>query len=149
MELIRLEPRHLQEMELLEQLCFPEDPWPECLLASALDGHGVLALGLCGETRLWASALGRVIADEAELHSIAVHPTRRREGLGRRMLEAFLDEVRAAQGRVVWLEVRASNEAALRLYHEAGFQATGRRPHYYEDGEDALLFRLELETAPR
>ncbi|MFA7330842.1 MAG: ribosomal protein S18-alanine N-acetyltransferase [Candidatus Delongbacteria bacterium] len=146
MEVIRLEERHLREMEALEQLCFPQDPWPGDLLASALGGEGVLALGLCREGRLWGAALGRLAADEAELHSIAVHPARQGEGWGRRLLLEFLAEVRARQGRVVWLEVRASNEPALRLYHRAGFTATGRRPRYYSDGEDALLFCLKLDN---
>jgi len=44
----------------------------------------------------------------------------------------------------VLLEVRASNAAAQALYTAAGFVADGRRPGYYPDGEDALLWRLDL-----
>lgn len=146
METVKLEARHLPELEALERLSFPEDPWPLALLASALEGQGVLALGLLHEGSLRASALGRVVADEAELHSIAVHPAHRREGLGRLLLRQFLAEVEEHQGRVVWLEVRASNEAALRLYHQSGFRTTGRRPRYYSDGEDALLLCWKLES---
>lgn len=139
MELIRLDASWLDGLVRLEELCFPGDPWPAHLLESALAGEGVLALGLASHGTLWAVALGRLAADEAELHSIAVHPARRREGLGRRLLEDFLGHARAGGAHSVWLEVRASNEAALRLYLEAGFATTGRRPRYYADGEDALL----------
>lgn len=139
MELIRLDDTWLDGLVELEQRCFPSDPWPAQLLQSALAGEGVLALGLASHGTLWACALGRLVADEAELHSIAVHPARRREGLGKRLLEDFLGLARADGAHSVWLEVRASNEAALRLYFEAGFAATGRRPRYYPDGEDALL----------
>ena len=139
MELIRLDATWLGGLMELEERCFPTDSWPASLLAAALDGVGVLAVGLASHGTLWASALGQVAADEAELHSIAVHPARRREGLGRRLLEDFLGLARAEGAHSVWLEVRASNEAALRLYHQAGFATTGRRPRYYADGEDALL----------
>jgi ribosomal-protein-alanine acetyltransferase len=145
MELIRLDTRHLEGMQRLEELCFPEDPWPASLLASALEGGGVLALGLERDGRLLGSALGRVAADEAELHSIAVEPGLRRGGCGRRLLAGFLAEARSRQARVVWLEVRLSNEAAIRLYESCGFRLTGWRPRYYSDGEDALLLRRDLE----
>jgi ribosomal-protein-alanine N-acetyltransferase len=138
-ELIHLDSSWLDGLVELEQHCFPEEPWPASLLASALEGEGVLALGLASHDVLWASALGRLAADEAELHSIAVRPARRREGLGRRLLEDFLGLARGMGARSVWLEVRASNEPALRLYRSMGFHTTGRRPHYYADGEDALL----------
>lgn len=148
MDVIRLDAERLEDLVRLETLCFPEDPWPASLLSLALEGGGVLALGLCRDGRLWASALGRVAADEAELHSIAVHPAQRRAGCGSRLLAAFLEEARVRQARVVWLEVRLSNEAAIRLYKGRGFRAIGRRPRYYADGEDALLLRLDLEDGP-
>lgn len=147
MELIRLGAAWLAGLVDLEQRCFPEDPWPAHLLAAALEGNGVLALGLASHGVLWACALGRLAADEAELHSIAVHPARRREGLGQGLLEEFLGKARGQGARSVWLEVRASNEAALRLYHQADFHTIGRRPRYYADGEDALL--LVWRDAPR
>jgi ribosomal-protein-alanine N-acetyltransferase len=46
--------------------------------------------------------------------------------------------------RSVFLEVRPSNREALGLYRSRGFQVVGRRPEYYDDGEDALLMTLEL-----
>jgi ribosomal-protein-alanine N-acetyltransferase len=146
-ELIDLDDRHVAALAALEKICFADDPWPAGLFASALASGGVLALGLCQDDRLQGAALGRVAADEAELHSIAVHPVHRGEGWGKQLLGAFLDRAARRRARVVWLEVRVSNEAAIRLYQGCGFRATGRRPRYYGDGEDALIFRLDLEPA--
>ena len=53
-------------------------------------------------------------------------------------------DVRTRGARKVWLDVRPSNEAALRLYQGAGYRSTGRRPRYYHDGEDALLLERTL-----
>ena len=71
--------------------------------------------------------LGRVIADEAELLTIAVEATARRRGTGRNLL----DEVARRGAAVAFLEVSADNEAAIALYRSGGFEVSGRRRGYY------------------
>lgn len=73
---------------------------------------------------------------EAEILNLAVAPTYRRQGVASQLLRALLP-----LADVWFLEVRASNEAAQRLYLAQGFQPMGRRKRYYSDGEDALLYR--------
>jgi len=74
---------------------------------------------------------------EAELLNLAVHPRARRRGVGRALVEA-------AGTRRAWLEVRASNEGAIRFYQSLGFTVCGRRPRYYRDPEeDAVLMARE------
>ncbi len=80
------------------------------------------------------------IEEEAHIISLAVDPDHRRQGLGRRILEALLDQARAAGCRWATLEVRASNYPAIRLYESAGFQRLGRRKGYYNNGEDGLVY---------
>ena len=78
-----------------------------------------------------------VVADvEVQILEVAVHPTLRRRGLGARLVRAALDLAPAADAT---LEVRASNDAALRLYQSCGFARVGARAGYYADGEDAVL----------
>ena len=78
-----------------------------------------------------------VVADvEVQILEVAVHPTLRRRGLGARLVRAALDLAPAVDAT---LEVRASNDAALRLYESCGFSRVGERAGYYADEEDAVL----------
>ena len=95
--------------------------------------------------------LGRVIADEAELLTVAVSPTARRQGTGARLLHRFAQTAQARGACTAFLEVAASNLAAQALYAKAGWAMAGRRRAYYPtpDGqaEDALVLRKAL-TVP-
>lgn len=117
-------------------------PWSETEFA------GFLADPLCYLTEgPGGFVLGRAVAGEAELLTIAVLPLQRRKGLGRRLLQAFLQDARARGAEAAFLEVAADNPAAIGLYLAAGFARVGRRPGYYAapDGAiDALCFRRDL-----
>jgi len=80
-------------------------------------------------------------AGEAELLRIAVDPAHRGAGLGRRLLEACQESLAAEGMTELHLEVRASNQGAIRLYRACGWERCGLRGGYYPDGEDAALFR--------
>ncbi|MBW1981459.1 MAG: ribosomal protein S18-alanine N-acetyltransferase [Deltaproteobacteria bacterium] len=77
-----------------------------------------------------------VFSHEGHIVSMAVAPEYRRRGVGSRLLEEV--EHRCA-GRILHLEVRASNSIAIRFYEQCGFEAVGRRKAYYHDGEDAFI----------
>jgi ribosomal-protein-alanine N-acetyltransferase len=84
---------------------------------------------------------------EIDIHNLAVHPAYRRRGIGGALLETVVEEARRQGVSRVTLEVRKSNEAAQKLYHALGFSAKGVRKGYYsDDGEDAVIMALELET---
>ena len=90
--------------------------------------------------------VARHLALEWELENIAVAPTARRRGIGKRLLHAFLADARETNSSAVFLEVRESNVAARTLYEKAGFEQTGRRLSYYTSpSEDALLYRKRLD----
>ncbi|WP_371156376.1 GNAT family N-acetyltransferase [Jannaschia sp. 2305UL9-9] len=93
--------------------------------------------------RLTGFALGRVIADEAELLTLVVAIGDRRTGTGRHLVQAF--EMAAAErgAQTVFLEVSAENAPARRLYERAGWRTVGQRSGYYE-GVDALTMRKDL-----
>ena len=88
-------------------------------------------------------SLIRSVADESELLLIAVDPARQREGVGRLLLDDFVDLARSLGMRKAHLEVRDGN-GAMTMYQEAGFTQIGRRRKYYRgsDGStfDALTF---------
>jgi len=87
--------------------------------------------------------IGRVAADEFEILNLAVGPACRRRGVATQLVRAALDYARNAGASQTYLEVRASNEAAIALYARFGFRACGRRPNYYlNPAEDAVLLVL-------
>ncbi|MBV9656365.1 MAG: GNAT family N-acetyltransferase [Acetobacteraceae bacterium] len=88
--------------------------------------------------------VGRVMADEAELLTVAVDPTARRQGLGTALARRAIAEARGRGARSMFLEVSAENGGARRLYGALGFAAIGRRPKYYAGGGDALVMKRTL-----
>ncbi|MFO7778826.1 MAG: GNAT family N-acetyltransferase [Nitriliruptoraceae bacterium] len=101
-------------------------------------GDTVVLVAVAGGEVL-AAALGLLQADDGHVVDLAVAPSLRRRGIGRRLLSALVTELRTRGARAVTLEVRAGNLGALALYRGAGFVVEGHRPRYYPDGEDALL----------
>ena len=94
-----------------------------------------------------ASALISVFPVEAELESIAVDPTQQGQGIGRHLLLEISWWAMCRRARMMRLEVRASNERALRVYYKTGFRQTGIRPGYYTAPiEDAVLMERTLPT---
>lgn len=79
------------------------------------------------------------ILEEAHITLLAVAQAHRRQGLGKTLLQALLATAEQRQLERATLEVRASNQLAMDLYHQFGFQLAGRRKRYYPDGEDALI----------
>lgn len=96
--------------------------------------------------------LGYVVAEVTPNHGrafghikdVAVHPKHRRRGIASTLLERALVTLAGENARSVKLEVRESNEAAQELYRGFGFAPMRRRPSYYQNGEDAIVFGREL-----
>lgn len=87
-----------------------------------------------------------LVADEVHLLNVATDPRARRAGHASRMLAHIIDFGCRRDCRIVTLEVRRSNAAALRLYRRFAFRAVGVRPNYYaEDQEDAIVMLLDLD----
>ena len=84
------------------------------------------------------------VTDEVHILNVAVHPDRRGRGFGRLLLEGTLGEARSSRARIVYLEVRAGNVVARRLYRSVGFRELGVRRGYYGPGQDAIVMELRL-----
>lgn len=81
-----------------------------------------------------------MLLDELHVNTIAVAPAYRRQGLATRLLQHVLADAVARGVTRATLEVRASNQAALKLYERLGFSVTATRPGYYtQPDEDALI----------
>ncbi len=98
-----------------------------------------LASDLCFlVTRPHGFALGRAVAGEAELITLAVDPDSRRQGQGAMLLDAFEAAARTRCATRAFLEVAADNTAARALYRRAGYADTGRRLGYYRAAHGAV-----------
>ena len=105
-------------------------PWTATEIAAALvDPLGIVIYEDLG------FALGRVVAGEAELLTLAVDPQARRQGMGHSLVTQFLTVARAKGAESVFLEVAATNTAARALYEKSGFVQTGLRRGYYRDAD--------------
>jgi [ribosomal protein S18]-alanine N-acetyltransferase len=81
----------------------------------------------------------RAAADEIEILNLGVAPDARRRGIATSLLKAAMAWGTENQARKAFLEVRASNSAAIQFYERAGFRTLGRRAKYYTSPiEDAL-----------
>lgn len=125
------------------------EAWTRSQCAGILPMSGVyltIARGADSEAPLGFS-LFRTIAGEAELLLLAVAPRHQRQGIARRLLEAFIERAEADGAKRVHLEVRDGNPA-VGMYRAAGFEAAGRRRHYYRGSNgsrfDALTFARDL-----
>lgn len=79
------------------------------------------------------------VVGEGEIANVSVHPKFWRQGVGRALMQTAIEKTVQLGMKKVMLEVRASNEPAKTLYANLGFVADGIRPHYYSNGEDAIL----------
>lgn len=132
------------DLARVHQECFTTPrPWNAAEFTALLASPGVFLV-----TRPGGFALGRVIAPEAELLTIAVAPTARRQGTGAALMADFTAQARRRGAEESFLEVAADNTAALALYARAGFVQAGGRKGYYSrpDGSaiDAIVMRAVL-----
>ena len=131
-------PDDLEAVAALEAACFAE-PWSaqSLRLLCAEGGFGVVVTE--GEHLLAYGGM-TVVLDEGSITNIATHPEHRRQGYGRRVVGALLDEAKRRGVCSVVLEVRESNDPARRLYESLGFCACGVRKNFYRyPSENAVL----------
>ena len=140
-EFRRLKLRDLSAIERIERASYPT-PWSRSMFAGELAKPSSICLGaLDGETGTLAGYLiiSRYV-DAWHVMNLAVADEYRRRGIATRMMERLF-ELTAGDGRRGYtLEVRISNDAAIKLYESLGFRARGIRRGYYTDNrEDALI----------
>lgn len=144
LEIRRMNLGDLDQVLAIEEHSFPT-PWTRQAFTSELcENERALYLvavergEVVGYVGMW------LILDEAHITTLAVHPDRRRAGIGRRLLKEAVQWAKERGSRRMTLEVRVSNLGAQRLYQEEGFRRVGIRPGYYQDNdEDAVIMWKE------
>lgn len=147
--------RDLAEVMLMERNAPTAPHWSPAEYAALLQPGGsvrrclfvaVRGVGLDGFSV--GSLVGQAPDAEAELESVVVLDSLRRQGLGSALCRAVMEWAHAEGAAAISLEVRAASPWALRLYGGLGFVATGRRPRYYQNPtDDAIVMRCALGSA--
>ncbi len=142
-------PEHAEAISQLHSSIF-EAAWDTSAVTVLLAHPGSIALvarhGV--PPTMGGFALAQVAADEAEILALGVDPSWRRKGVANRLVQGIKRGAARGGARALFLEVAASNAAAIALYAQNGFSEAGRRKAYYAraDGpaEDAVIMRCEL-----
>ena len=109
-----------------------------------------VATGESDDSAIAGFLVARCLADEWEIENVVVGLGFRRQGIGSRLVGELLHQAGTAGASALLLEVRESNLPAVRLYESIGFKPEGRRQAYYQNpSEDALLFRLWLQSCDK
>ena len=140
-EVRRLELRDLNAIEGIERASYPT-PWSRSMFAGELAKPSSLSLGAFDSDT--DDLLGYLIisryVDAWHVMNLAVAPKHRRRKIGTLLLDRLFDLTAGEGRRGYTLEVRVSNDVAIRLYERMGFRPRGIRRGYYTDNrEDALI----------
>ena len=145
-----MELAHVDGVAALHEECFSGEKWSRTMIAEELDPklspYAVTFAAVQGE-KVLGFINARVICDCCGLNDIAVTASARKYGIGAALLQALEDYSLTKECCCIQLEVRASNEAAIRFYEKHGFVKNGLRRRYYSDPpEDALLYEKGLKV---
>jgi ribosomal-protein-alanine N-acetyltransferase len=135
----RLELHDLNAIETIEKRAYPT-PWSRSMFASELAKPTSICLGAFEGEELVGYVVNSRYVDAWHVMNVAVDPERQRRGIATALLERLFELTADDERRGYTLEVRMSNEGAIRLYEHLGFEARGIRRGYYTDNrEDALI----------
>jgi [ribosomal protein S18]-alanine N-acetyltransferase len=131
----------LDEVMKIEPLAFGLHHWSKQVFINELNGTaGVYFVAvdqydrsILGYSGFWH------IGEEAHITTLAVHPKHQRQYIGESLLINNIQQARKLGARWLTLEVRASNEAAQKLYSKYGFKNLGVRTRYYQDNLESAL----------
>ncbi|RJQ38280.1 MAG: ribosomal-protein-alanine N-acetyltransferase [Nitrospiraceae bacterium] len=130
----------------IERLSFTT-PWSETLFFNELyKQRSIPKVAVIGD-RIAGYICANHVADEGHILNLAVHPDFRGKGIAKILVKHILEELKDTACRFLYLEVRASNNAARKLYEGFGFNVVGTRKIYYtEPNEDAVIMMLRLDS---
>lgn len=138
----------LDDLVALEQASFDSDRLSRAQYHRHLDSDSALVLVASASQRHFlgsAVLFFRKGSHAARLHSLATRPTARGKGIGSALLDAAEDAARRRHCRVLRLEVRVDNAAAIGLYERLGYRRLELLERFYEDGTDGWRYRKTLD----
>ena len=139
LEFRKLKLRDLNSIEEIERASYPT-PWSRSMFAGELAKPSSMCLGAFEGEQLAGYLIISKYVDAWHVMNIAVAPQFRRRGIATALLERLFELTQDGSRRGYTLEVRVSNDGAIKLYERLGFTGRGMRRGYYTDNrEDALI----------
>ncbi len=149
MEVKRLQLRDLSAIETIEKRSYPT-PWSRSMFAGELAKPSSICLGAFDDDDLIGYLIVSRYVDAWHVMNVAVSPDHRRRGIANTLLTVLFELTAEDERRGYTLEVRVSNDEAIRLYERLGFRSSGIRRGYYTDNrEDALVMWRDSLSAAR
>ena len=145
-EIRRAIPSDAEKIASAEKIIFT-DPWSERDIFSSICDEGSMCYTALSDGEVVAYIIGKIIAPEGEIYRIATLPSKRREGISRRLLDFAIKNEMACGLEVVFLEVREKNLPARSLYTSYGFTETGIRNKYYKNPCDNAILMTYRRSA--
>lgn len=140
----------LDDIMQIERECFASDAWSADGMYDELTGAEKFYIVATIDEKLvgYAGLNKQPVVHQSDIQTIAVSPTLRGKGLGRDLMEHLLAEAKRCNCTEVFLEVRADNPVARKLYETLGFEQIDIRKRYYQpDDVDAIVMRAALGAA--
>ena len=137
----------LPEIMKLETASFANDAWPEETFKSELAAkHTYYILALEENVVVGYAGLSKLPgSDQADIQTIAVREDKRGLGIGKKLMDTLTLQATELGAKEIFLEVRADNSAAQKLYKLFGFKQIGTRKKYYQpDGVDAFIMKTDM-----
>ena len=138
---LRTLPEHYSDYfyeSLLEEL-------PEAFIVAEISGK-IVGYIMCKIEHGFSNFKKLGFVKKGHVVSIAVIDEHRRKGFGSILVDEAVKGVKTIQGSELYLEVRCSNNDAVRLYEKLGFSITQRLKAYYRDGEDAYVMAIDFTS---
>ena len=129
----------------LEREVYPQ-PWSEGVFRDELSLQNRSYLVVEDERSIVAYGGMLIVEQDAHITTVAVDPSARRNRIGTRLMLALVDEAFGMGALHLTLEVRASNDAARRLYERFGFSAVGVRKNYYLTEDALVMWALDIRS---
>ena len=139
----------LPEIMKLELASFANDAWPEVSFRSELAAtHTYYIIALEDNSVVGYAGLSKLPgSDQADIQTIAVREDKRGLGIGRMLMDTLTAQAVELDAKQIFLEVRADNSVAQKLYKLFGFKQIGTRKKYYQpDGVDAFIMKTDLKS---
>jgi N6-L-threonylcarbamoyladenine synthase len=142
----------LDAIMLIEQECFINDAWSKEMMREELKApHTFYIVAVLENVVVGYGGLSKLAgSDQADIQTIATSPSKRGLGIGKQLMFALTAQAHSLGAKEIFLEVRADNSVAQKLYKVFGFRQIGVRKKYYQpDGVDAFVMKTESLVPPK